>query len=300
MGTVTGTDGSSGGAGGESAAQQAQEAGDQVRRSDALDHAVRFGMVVYGVVHLVVAWLALQLALGDRSGSADSTGAMSELASQTAGAVVVWAVALGLALLVLWRLLELVVGHRGEEGAELWRHRAADAFKAAVYGTLAVSAVRVASGSSGSSSSGSSGRGSGGSGGSDALTARVMDLPAGQWLVGAVGLGIVGYGLGLVRKGLSGDHAEQLATEGRTGRAGRAYLTLGRVGYVAKGVAIGVVGSLFVYAAVTHDARRSGGLDQALREVLQQPAGPWLLGAMALGIGCYGLFCLARARHLSR
>jgi hypothetical protein len=60
------------------------------------------------------------------------------------------------------------------------------------------------------------------------------------------------------------------------------------------------VGSLFLYAAHTHDARRSGGLDAALREVLQQPLGPWLLTAVALGIGCYGLFCLARARHLSR
>lgn len=274
----------------EDAAQQAQQAGDQVRRSDALDHAVRFGMVVYGVVHLVVAWLAAQLALGDGSGAADSSGAMAELAAQPAGAVLVWGTAVGLALLVLWRLLELVTGHRDEEGAELWRHRAADGFKALVYGAVALSAVRVATGSSG----GSSGSGS------DGLTARVMNLPGGQLLVGALGLGIVGYGLAQVWKGWSGDHADHLATEGRTGRAGRAYVTLGRIGYVAKGVAIGIVGSLFVYAAATHDARKSGGLDEALREVLQQPFGPWLLGVMALGIACYGLFCLVRARHLSR
>ena len=34
--------------------------------------------------------------------------------------------------------------------------------------------------------------------------------------------------------------------------------------------------------------------------MLQQPFGPVLLGLIAIGIGCYGLFCFARARHLSR
>ena len=40
-----------------------------------------------------------------------------------------------------------------------------------------------------------------------------------------------------------------------------------------------IVGGLFVYAAITHDAKKSGGLDQALFEVLDQPFGPVLLGA---------------------
>jgi hypothetical protein len=34
--------------------------------------------------------------------------------------------------------------------------------------------------------------------------------------------------------------------------------------------------------------------------VLDQPFGPVLLLVIAAGIGCYGLFCFARARHLSR
>jgi hypothetical protein len=33
--------------------------------------------------------------------------------------------------------------------------------------------------------------------------------------------------------------------------------------------------------------------------VLQQPFGPVLLVLIAAGIACYGLFCFARARHLS-
>ena len=51
---------------------------------------------------------------------------------------------------------------------------------------------------------------------------------------------------------------------------------------------------------MTHESGKSGGLDQALQKVLQQPFGPFLLGAIAAGIICYGLFCFAWARHLDR
>jgi hypothetical protein len=60
-----------------------------------------------------------------------------------------------------------------------------------------------------------------------------------------------------------------------------------------------VIGVLFVYAAIDHNAKKSGGLDQAAQKILQQPFGPVLLFAISVGIGCYGLFCFARARHLS-
>ncbi len=127
-----------------------------------------------------------------------------------------------------------------------------------------------------------------------------MSLPGGQLLVGAAALGILVVAGFHVHRGLSDDHADKLAGEGRTGEAGRAYLLLGTVGYVAKGVAIGVVGLLVGLAAVQHDSSESGGLDEALTAVLRQPFGPYLLLAVGVGIGCFGLFCFARARHLSR
>jgi Domain of Unknown Function (DUF1206) len=77
-------------------------------------------------------------------------------------------------------------------------------------------------------------------------------------------------------------------------------VTMGKVGYIAKGIAIGLVGGLFVYAAITHNAKKSGGLDQALQKVLEFPFGQVLLIAIGLGIAAYGVFCFARAKHLSR
>ncbi len=127
-----------------------------------------------------------------------------------------------------------------------------------------------------------------------------MALPAGAVLVGVAGLAVVGYGAWTAWRGLSDRHREHLATEGLSGTSGDWLLRLGAVGHVAKGVAIGLVGTLFCFAALTHDADRSGGLDEALRTVLQQPFGPWLLALIAVGIGLYGVWCLARARYLDR
>ena len=256
-----------------------REKAQDVRR-DGDDHpwvrtAARVGMAAYGVVNLLIGWLALQLALGDSSGQASSSGALHELAQQPLGAVLVWAVAVGMLLLVVWRVIEVVADHEWFSGV-----------KALIYAAIGVSAVKVAVGDSSK-------------GGTDSWTASLMEMPAGQVLVGAVGLAIVGYGIAQVVKGWTEKFREDLQAEATTGDVGSAYIWLGKVGYTAKGIAIGIVGGLFVWAAVEHEAKKSGGLDVALQTVLDAPAGPFLLGAIALGILCYGVFSLARAKHLS-
>jgi hypothetical protein len=265
---------------------QAEQLGRQVDNSEWMDRAVRVGMVAYGVVHLTIAWLGIQLALGDHSGAASRNGALKQLAQQPFGRVVVWVVAVGMFLLVIWKLLEAFVDGTLEDGASKVVKPGVDVFKAIVYGTLGLSAVHVATGSQSKSNT-------------DDYTAKLMDQPFGRWLVGLIGLAIIGYGVYLAYRGWSEKFLEHLDAEGRSGETGKAYRMFGKVGYIAKGIAIGVIGLLFVYAAIDHSAKKSGGLDQALHRVLQQPFGPVLLFAIAVGIGCYGLFCFARARHLS-
>lgn len=261
---------------------------EQAHRSDWVDHVARAGLVAYAVVYLMLGWLAVQLALGDREGSPSSSGALRELAQQPLGGVLVWVVSVGMFLLAAWQLLEAAVGHRDEEGGKRTGKRLVSAGKAVVYAAIGASGVKVAVGS------GSSGKGE------ETMTAKVMDLPAGQLLVGAVALGLVGFGLFQVYRAWTGDFADQLDHEGRSGTTGTAYIAFGRAGYTARGIAFAIVGGLFGYAAITHDPEKSGGLDQALFEVLDKPFGPVLLCAIGVGLACFGLFTLAQARHLSR
>jgi len=245
--------------------------------------------VAYGVVHLLIAWVALQLAFGGTSQEASSKGAFEELSSHPFGTVALWAVALGLVLLVVWRLVEAAFGHLDEpEGKDRWLRRATSAGKAVVYGALAASALGVL-------------LGSGGSGGKP-VTARVMGWPGGrwpggQWLVVLAGLGVLAYACWAVWHGWTDRFLRKLDHRGRTGEVGEVYRWLGKVGHVAKGISVGIVGALVVHAGWTHEGDDEG-LDDALRTVRDQPFGPYLLAAVAIGLACYGLFAFAQARHL--
>src|SRR4051794_16522272 len=270
---------------------RAHSAGQQAHNSDWLDVAARAGLIAYGVVHLLIAWLAVQLALGDKEGSADSQGAVQQLNEQPFGEGLVWALAVGMFLLAVWQILEALFGYRDEEGFTRVRKRATAAGKAVVYVVIGIGAVHVATGSSSQSSSKKDG--------TTSTTATVMDWPGGQLIVGAVGLFIIGIGGYLVYRAWTEKFAKHINAEGKSGSSGTAYLWFGKAGYTAKGITFGIIGSLFLYAALTHDPQKSGGLDQALHKVLQQPFGPFLLIVIAAGLACYGLFCFARARHFN-
>ena len=135
----------------------------------------------------------------------------------------------------------------------------------------------------------------------NSLTAQLMSAPAGQLLVGALGVGIVSVGvfLGLPRAGGEVHGAARLAKRGPA-TAAPAIEWLGKVGYLGKGAGLAAVGMLFVTAAVRHQPKQCGGLDVALRELVRQPFGPYLLTAVAVGFAAYGLFAMVWARHLDR
>ena len=112
-------------------ADKAHNAGQQAHQSEWLDHAIRAGLVAYGIVHLMVAWLAAQLALGDKSESASNAGALHALAETPMGGVLIWLIAIGMMLLVVWRLLEFAMGYQDEtDDAKRWRKRLASLGKA--------------------------------------------------------------------------------------------------------------------------------------------------------------------------
>lgn len=261
----------------------------EVQQSDALDHGVQVGLVAYGVVHLLVAYTALRLALGDR-GKADQQGALSQLAQSPGGDIGLWVVAGGFFALVVWQAFEAGFGHLSEDGAKRWAKRGASVVKAVVYLILGVSAVQKAAGSPSSGSSG----------GTDSMTARLMSAPGGQVIVGLVGLSVIAAGGYLVHKGWTERFTKRLDVAASSGDRRTAVVSLGKVGYVAKGLALGIIGALFTAAAVQFEPKESGGLDQALKTLLDQPFGPVLVLVMAAGIASYGVYCFAWARHLDR
>lgn len=252
----------------------------------ALEWLAKAGMAVYGVMYVVVGWLALQLAFGDSQGQASGQGALHELAGQTFGAVVLWVACAGFVALTVWMGLEAAVGHRDREGVKRLAGRAASAGRAVVFAVLAVLAFQTVTGSAGGGSS------------KDSYTAELMRMPLGPALVVGVGAGIAAVGVFGVYKGVSDKWERELQPEGRTGQIGTALRVLARTGHVSHGIAFIVIGGLFGWAGVSHDAQESGGLDQALLTLRDAPFGQVLLVAVATGLVCYGVFNVAKAWYL--
>ena len=244
---------------------------------------VTVGLITYGIVHLLVAWIALQLAWGGGGGQASQQGAMAELASNPVGLVVLWITAVGMVALVVWQASEAINGHRDqEEGRKRTTKRLGSASKAVLYAVLAWTAFKFATGS-GQASSGS---------GQKTLSAKLMSVPAGRILVIAIGIGILAIGARNVWRG-----ATKKFTHDLQGGVNQATVRLGMVGFIAKGIALGIVGVLFALAGITHDPNKAGGTDQALRTLLGLPFGQILLTLVALGIAAFGVYCFVWARH---
>ncbi len=272
----------------ERAAGAAGRAGD----SDALEHLARIGLIAYGVVHLLVAWLALQLAWGGGGGeSADQAGALATLAEQPLGRPLLWLLAVGLVALAAWQAAEVLrwrsrLSSSGDARKKAVEKTVKSVAKAVLYAALAVLAVRTATGG-------------GGSGGQQ-QAAGVFGWPAGRWLVALIGLVVIGVGVYLVHKGVSKRFLQEVDLGSAPPRTTRLVTRLGQAGFPAKGVALGVVGALLVYAAVTFDPARATGLDGALRTILEAPFGRVLLTLVAVGIAAFGAYCFVRARYPER
>ncbi|WP_405533676.1 DUF1206 domain-containing protein [Streptomyces avidinii] len=256
------------------------------RGGGAREVTARCGLLARGVLYVLVGMLALRLAFGDAGGKeADRQGALQELAGQPFGSVLVWAVGIGLVGMMLWHLSEAVFGAAGPDGGGPLKRLAA-AGRTVFYAVVAFSVLAFAAGGGGHS----------GDQQSRDATARAMELPAGQWLVGAAGLGIAIAGVVIAVQAARRTFRKHLAMGGAPDSVRKAVGFLGVTGGLAQGAVFAAAGGFVVYAAVRYDPAQAKGVDDTLRSFTGTPAGPWLLVAVAVGLMLFGAFSWALAR----
>ncbi len=261
--------------------RSAAEAAPWVRR------LARAGYAAKGVVYVLVGGLALAAAVGSRGQAEGTEGALASVVGAPFGRALLWAIALGLAGHVVWRLVQGGIDPEGRgTDAKGLAQRAGLAFSGVLYGGLALEAARLA-------------QGTGGAGGEGAAhwTGQVLALPFGRLAVGLAGIGVAGYGVYQGVKAVRSDVCKRLDLSA-LGTAGRERVAwLGRAGLLARGVVFVVIGAFLLAAAWQEQAAEARGLDGALRSLEGGPAGPAVLAAVAVGLAAYGAFQLAQARY---
>lgn len=261
----------------------ASAAADKAQDSTAFRVAARVGYVVLGLIHLLIGVIAVSLATGGGGESADQSGALQQVRDAPAGALLLWLVVVGLAALAVWQIAEAIL-ERDSDAKKAWARRAKFVGTAVAYLAIAGTALSTALGGQSDSSEST-----------QTLSARLLAAPAGVFLLVVVGLAVAAVGGAFVYRGATRAFTKSLSLPG--GAAGRGIRTFGTVGYIAKGIAVGVAGLLFVVAAVTHDPEAAGGIDAALRSLAGLPFGQVALWLVGVGLVVYGLFCFARARY---
>ncbi|WP_280440538.1 DUF1206 domain-containing protein [Nocardia brasiliensis] len=250
--------------------------------------AVRVGLVAYGVVHLLVAWVCVQVALGDLDGGgvgkADKTGALQHFAEYPGGGFVLWLIAGGLGFAVLWQLLETFAGARNSLKETLLR--VMNFGEAVLFGYLAYSAAKLANGSPASSMD-------------EAQLGLIGSLLSREWgkpVVIGIGLAIVVAGLFIARHGLARRFYEEQDFRKVSRSTERVVIRLGRVGYAALGGVYAGAGIHVVVAAVQSQPQKATGLDVALKTLAVQSYGTVLLLIVAIGLATFAIFTLFDAR----
>ena len=122
---------------------------ETAREHPSLVAVMRLGWVAKGVVYLLVGILAVPIAVNGLTSDspaggreASQMGAVAELADTSFGVAVLWVIAIGLALYVIWRLISVLLP--AENTASVWLTRIGYLISAVVYGMLAWTAASFA------------------------------------------------------------------------------------------------------------------------------------------------------------
>jgi uncharacterized protein DUF1206 len=246
----------------------------------------RLGFVSKAVIYAVVGGLALAAAARAGGRVTDTSGALRFILRQPYGQALLIVLAIGLCGYSLWRLLD-AYSDPDRHGRSLSGMvvRIGHAIRGVVYGVLGIEAFRLAYGLRGSN-------------GREAQlwTARIMDLPFGDWLIGLAGLIIFSVGASEVLWSLKAKIDASLDLTRIPGELRNAAINVSRFGVGARGIIISVLGMFLVKAALEHDPSEVHGTRQSILELANAVSGRWMLAAIGAGLIAYAIDQVLHAR----
>jgi hypothetical protein len=252
----------------------------------------RLGYAAKGVVYLIIGWLAVQLVIGAGGKTTDQRGALQTIYEQPFGKLLLALVIIGLVGFAIWCLLQAWFDTEGK-GSDIKGiiGRLGYAVTGASYAILAVGAFQLVSGMGTSNTSKST------TSSTQDVTAQLLKHSWGVAVVVILGLIVIGVACYLFAKAYTAKFQRRLLLTGLSAQWRRGVIFLGRFGYAALGVVFSIIGIFLIIAAVQHNPHEAKGLDAALRILIQQPFGPFLLGIVALGLIAYGVYSFVEARY---
>ncbi|MFW6326983.1 MAG: DUF1206 domain-containing protein [Bacteroidota bacterium] len=252
---------------------------------DWIKNYARIGLYSKAAVYILMGGLATLAVFNIGGKTSGKDGTMQFVMSQPMGKIMLAIIALGLVGYVVWRMIQTL---KNPENSDVLP-RIGYAFSGVFYALIAFSALQmlIVGGSGGGESSDKK----------EYFLSTLLTETWGQIAVIGISLAFFGRAIFQLYRGLSGKYANKLAAIDMDERARQVLLKAGLVGYVARAVVIGIIGSLFLEAAIEHNSSEAGSTEEAFAVLQQSFAGPLLLGIVALGLVAYGAFMIFKGRY---
>ena len=247
--------------------------------------AARWGYLAKGFVYVLIGGLALMAAAGLGGQRAGSKEAVTQLASQPFGSIMLGLLGAGLFAYTLWRIIQAWFDTEDVgSGIKGIATRLAFVISGIIYAGLGVYCFDLLRHAASSGSS------------TQSRTAELMSQPGGIYLVFAVGVVFLGVGVRQIMRAVKRSYLKNWHM--REMNASQRKLAEGatRIGLTARGIVFLIIGLFLCIAAWQSDPSEAQGLGGALNTLARQPFGPWLLGIVALGLMAYGIYCFINAR----
>ncbi len=267
-----------------------KKAGREVQRAARKPWVIllaRLGYVVRGLIYIVIGLLALRLATGSGGETTDPTGALDFIYQGPFGKVALIIVIIGLAGYSLWGFVRALLDPLGRgTDAKGLAARAGNLMSGISYGALIFPAVRLLQGGSDNAAGDSQ----------KDLVAKMLDQPAGAWLVAGFGVFWIVSAVAQWQQAYTANFMEDLKLGKMSADEEKLAERLGRIGHAARGVVYALIGWFTLQAAATLDAFRAEGIAGSLHKLAQQPYGLILLGLVSFGLVIFGIYSVMCAR----
>lgn len=255
---------------------------------DKIKNLKQFGFYSKGLVYALIGILAAMVAFGLGGDIKGNSGIVQFLHGLPGGVILATIVALGLLAHSLWRFYEAAVDPSGGEDEKRIGPRIQFAFSGIFYAVLAFSFAQPLL-SNGSSSDDDSQK-------KEAL-GLLLEKEWGIWVIWIIAIGTGLNAIWQCYLGFSGVYMKQIDEHLDNKNEYKIIKQSGRFGYIARGVVFGIISFFLIRVSLAHNANALEGTEGALQYLLSLPYGNFLMGAVALGMLSFGIFCFMVARH---
>ena len=275
-----------------SAYTQASNAAKNPSTEKWVENFARAGFISKGVVYTLIGTLAAMAAFGIGGGQVSSMKEIFKfIYEQPFGKFLLGILAIGLVGYVVWRFIQAIKNPDHETGTSGKVKRVGYAISGLIYASAAFFAGSMVL--NGGSSGGSGGSG----GGKEMLISKALGLPMGQWIVGIVALIIAAKGVVQIFNGVKGKYMDDVNEAQMEPKEQKAYKRAGLLGFVARGIVFVLAGYFVMRAAIEYNPSAARGTEGALSFLQNSAYGSIVMGAVALGLVCYGIFMYVKARY---